>query len=281
MCEGPLLLRDEANHRCICTELSHIFAHVFCLKRILHLFISTSLINSSLDRNERCSTCCWRLRIIASFILYQQVAKLNCHGLIHQSSHSTGNSEIAQTINKFPRASFNPKCIFNHTTKAGLWQKSVHCIVHSGMCAGECKLFTYRYGDRQLCYFKIWCCCLETMSCVKPEMAPNIEQNSSHSAQLHPCLHSYWLISKWIQSKIRSLVRMLTHHYGGTMIHDIFWSMQDHTCEIDSCCSRYQGSLYPNSVWLGNIYFEVHASVYQGLMRWICLSYGLAQLPIE
>lgn len=61
MCEGPLLLRDEANHRCICTELSHIFAHVFCLKRILHLFISTSLINSSLDRNERCSTCCMLL----------------------------------------------------------------------------------------------------------------------------------------------------------------------------------------------------------------------------
>lgn len=112
------------------------------------------------------------------------------------------------TINVFLRASFNPKYIFNHTTKAGPCQKSILCIVHSGMCAGECKLFTYRYGDRQLCYFKIWCCCLETMSCVKPEMAPNIEHNSSHSAQFHPCLHSYWLISKWIQSKIRSLVRM-------------------------------------------------------------------------
>ncbi len=40
------------------------------------------------------------------------------------------------------------------------------------------------------------------------------------------------------------------------MGHCDSWAIPYHEGEIDSRCSRCQGSLYPNSVWQGNIYFE-------------------------
>lgn len=130
MCEGPLLLRDEANHRCICTELSHIFAHVCCLNHIdtksvhfLHPFKS-SLINSSLDRNERRGT----QRTLLQTWNYCFFNLVPAGGKTHwpqfnspiQSLHRQFcRIEVAQTI-KFLRirASFNPMC------KVSLCQKA-------------------------------------------------------------------------------------------------------------------------------------------------------------
>lgn len=57
---------------------------------------------------------------------------------------------IAQTINKCLRirASFNSKCIFNHTTKEGLTQKTPHVLCFQiSVLVNAGKLFTYRYGN--------------------------------------------------------------------------------------------------------------------------------------